>query len=241
MQASEYRKLYDLELDLWWFRALRKFIFGLLPAPLTDLRVLDIGCGTGGLLASFQLAGSRPIGLDYSQEGVSLAKERNSIVVRGSANELPFAMSFDRITCVDVLEVSTVKPAKLVRSAVSVLKPGSYGLFIMAAHGWLMSDHDRAVDSVRRFNLGQLKQLFAGEDVRIVRSTYLFMATFPLLVVRKLLNRNRSAEIPESDVRAPSALINQILYGLCSLEATLLPYISLPVGSSVAVLVRKND
>lgn len=240
MRPSEYQKLYAAETNMWWFRSLHKFVFRLLPhgqkAP-----VLDIGCGTGGLLSKFTEAEYPATGVDYSADGLAFAKKRLPNLVRGSANALPFVSFFDRVVCIDVLEVSTVNPEELIRNAVRVLKPGGYGLFIMAAHQWLLSEHDRAVDSVRRYDLTQMEALFASEDVAIVRSTYLFLSIFPLLALRKLLNKRKTSKEPESDVSTPISLVNELLYFVCSIEALLLRWVSLPIGSSAAVVVRKSD
>jgi SAM-dependent methyltransferase len=239
MRALEYKKLYAVETNMWWFRALHKSVLGLLPHAEGET-VLDVGCGTGGLLNRLSETGYLVTGIDYSAHGLEFAKQKTADVVRGSANALPFVTFFDRLVCVDVLEVSTVDPHQLVRNAMRVLKPGGYAVFVMAAHQWLLSEHDRAVDSVRRFNRRQLEEIFANSNAQIVRSTYLFLAMFPFVALRKLLNRKKDTDIPESDVSAPHPLINEMLYFVCSLEAFFLPWFSWPMGSSVAVVVRKS-
>ncbi len=239
MRAVEYKKLDAAETEMWWFRSLHKFIFKLLP-PAEGPQILDIGCGTGGLLSKFAQEGFSPTGVDYSAHGLEYAKKKVPNLARGSANALPFATFFDRVTCVDVLEVSTIDPDALVRNAIRVLKPGGFGVFVMAAHQWLLSEHDRAVDSVRRYDRKQMTALFARHNIEIIRSTYLFFSMFPFLALRKLLNKTGAHEEPESDVSTPPGVINQILYFVCSIEALFLPWVNLPMGSSVAIVVRKR-
>lgn len=242
MQKKEYDRLYHAEERLWWFRALHLFLLRLLPRSQPGLRALDLGCGTGGFLTKLTAAGYRSVGMDISATALQHAASRgHATLVQASANAIPFAPAFDLVVCVDVLEVATVDPAKLVSNALRVLKPGGYGLFVMAAHQWLLSEHDRAVNSVRRYNLSQLKSLFTSPSAKILRASYLFLFVFPLLALRKLLNPKRAgAGEASSDISVPSPLINEPLFALCWLEAQLLRLVNLPMGSSVVVLVRKD-
>ncbi|UYN89143.1 MAG: class I SAM-dependent methyltransferase [Anaerolineales bacterium] len=205
-------------------------------------RVLEVGCGTGGLMQKLAQRGLHVTGIDFSSEAVEFtAARRAGPVARASANELPFAdESFDFVTCVDLLEVATVQPEALVENALRVLRPGGYGLFVMAAHQWLLSEHDRAVNSIRRFNLTQLRNLFAGKTARVLRGTYLFFLVFPLVVLRKLGNKPLTGHISTSDVSVPPQAVNLPLYWLCWLENQLLRTANLPMGSSVVVVVQKN-
>lgn len=190
-------------------------------------------------------AGYEVFGLDYSNTAIRFTEQRghkNLVIAR--ANDIPYRETFDLITCIDVLEVETVDHEKLIESALNSLKPGGHGLFIAAAHQWLLSEHDRAVGSVRRFSLRQLESLFLRKGVRILHSSYLFVFVFPLMVIRKLLNPSRNSH-PEnravSDVSVPSALINLPLYFLCMVEALMYPTIKMPIGSSVFVMVQKDE
>lgn len=242
MQLREYARLYQAEGRLWWFRALRLYIRRLLPKSKPGLLVLDVGCGTGGLLKTLLSMGYRPIGLDFSVSALQYASRReNNGLVRANAIKQPFAQVFDLVISIDLLEVETVDPPLLVTEALRVLKPGGYGLFVMAAHQWLMSEHDRAVNSVRRFNLTQMEALFTISGTKITRASYLFFILFPLIVLRKLFRPVRDRKEMGSDVRVPPAPINALLYGLCWLEDQLLSVWNMPIGSSVVVLVRKDD
>jgi SAM-dependent methyltransferase len=241
MQAKEYDRLYVAEERLWWFRALHKFLFQLLPPHHgRQATVLDIGCGTGGLLRKLDKAGYKSVGLDYSLHALRLARQAGKReLVCASANALPFRGRFDMVVSVDVLEVATAEPKAVVHSAQLALRPGGHGLFVMAAHQWLLSEHDRAVNSVRRYNLRQFRELFRNGTVEIIRSTYLFFLLFPIVAVRKLLNPKRQGST-ESDVSVPAPVINQPLYFVCWLEAQVLKLLNMPIGSSVAILVKKN-
>jgi len=245
MQNKEYERMFAAEESLWWFRALHLFLRRFLPSDQRsrqNLLVLDIGCGTGGLVQQWVAAGYHSVGLDVSSLALSFAKHRSHHdLVRGSADNLPFRAAFDLVTCVDLLEVGSVDPQTVVTRALRALKPGGYGLFVMAAHQWLLSEHDRAVNSVRRYTQHQMVNLFSQQGVKLIRATYLFFFLFPLVALRKLINPpSQLKKVADSDVRVPSLIINEPLFALCWLEAQFLPFLSWPIGSSVLVLVRKN-
>ncbi|MDO8303738.1 MAG: methyltransferase domain-containing protein [Sedimentisphaerales bacterium] len=245
MIASEYERLYQAEERLWWFRAMHLFLRRLLPREHRmpgEFLALDIGCGTGGFLKKLSGAGYQTMGLEYARIALDYTRLRQDRgLVQASANDLPFESAFDLVVCVDLLEVGTVEPRKLIDAAIRALKPGGYGIFVMAAHQWLLSEHDRAVNSVRRYNLRQIRELFAKTGVEILRSSYLFFFLFPLVAIRKFFNRKRnSAESAESDVSIPPGFVNAPLYALCWLEAQLVSIFNMPLGSSVIILVRKN-
>lgn len=247
MQSVEYKRLYQAEGRLWWFRAMHLFLLKLLPKEhhqKPNLFALDIGCGTGALLGQLLAAGFETLGLDYSPIALEYAGRRpNHGLLRASANDLPFDSTFDLVVSVDLLEVESVDPERLVANALRCLKPGGYGLFVMAAHQWLLSEHDQAVNSVRRYSLSQMKALFDKPDVKVLRATYLFFFLFPLIALRKLLNPARNGKKDRqasSDVSVPPAWINTLLYIFCWMEAQLISILNMPIGSSALVLVRKS-
>ena len=244
MLDREYAQMHALEKRLWWYRGLHLFVTKLLaPRAKEGLRVLDIGCGTGGLMDTMRQLGLQATGLDFSITGLHFAAQReNGDLLAGDANQLPLAGHFDLVTSVNLLETDSVDPERVIAEAVRVLRPGGYGLFIMAAHQWLLSEHDRAVHSVRRYRPDQLRQLVARPGLSLVRSSYLFLLTLPLFVIRKLLTPPKADhETPVSAVTEAPGWVNAILYSLCWLEAQWLARFGLPMGSSAMVLVRKDD
>lgn len=243
MQKREYEALFEAEEIVWWFRAMYLFLRKILRPYLGDQNFfLDVGCGTGGLIKELAAQGHKVIGLDYSLIGLEIARQRpNSGLLQADGNRIPFRNNFDLVVSVDVLELGGIDPQSLVDGVLRALKPGGYALFVAAAHQWLLSEHDRAVNSTRRYNLSQLRQLFSKPDVKILRSTYLFLFLFPLVALRKLLNPPQKTPIEESksDVALFPGIVNGVLYAICWLEAQLLPVFNMPMGSSALILVQK--
>src|SRR5205085_12497931 len=97
MDPAEYTKLDRLEERMWWFAAAHANLLmlprGFIASASLD-RVLDAGCGTGGLLA--KLAAKQPqamvVGLDADQAACTRAIAKSARpVCRGSVNALPFS------------------------------------------------------------------------------------------------------------------------------------------------------
>ena len=68
MRPTEYDAMFQLEDNYWWFEGSIRFILselGDIPAGLTG-RVLDAGCGTGGLL--WRLAHRQAWGVEIASE-----------------------------------------------------------------------------------------------------------------------------------------------------------------------------
>jgi hypothetical protein len=56
LEAQIYKKMYHVEDSLWWYVAKRKIVLSALAhlnSQKIDLKVLEIGCGTGGNLKFF--------------------------------------------------------------------------------------------------------------------------------------------------------------------------------------------
>jgi malonyl-CoA O-methyltransferase len=64
-------------------------MLALLPAVLTGVRVLDVGCGSGRYLLHARRRGAVPLGVDRSLEMLELAKAQGLEVMQGSVTEVP--------------------------------------------------------------------------------------------------------------------------------------------------------
>ena len=112
-------------------------------------RVLDLGCGRGGVLERLHAHATRVVGLD--PDGPSLREHRISGIslLCGQAEHLPFADgSFDLVCCSWVLE-HVVDPQRTFREVARVLRPAGRFAFVTpnARHPLLLLN--RALRSTR--------------------------------------------------------------------------------------------
>ena len=102
MDRVAYQTFARLEDTHFWFVSRRRIFFDLLDRALAgrrDLRVLEIGCGAGGMMGPMRRYGEVH-GIDIDREYVRYCKDRGfTRVLCASGYELPFTDgSFDLVT-----------------------------------------------------------------------------------------------------------------------------------------------
>jgi SAM-dependent methyltransferase len=242
VNVDEYERMYGAEERQWWYAGMRAISFGLLEAALPrrpGLRSLDGGCGTGRNLERLATKG-QALGLDLAEEAVLFCRRRGVLVARGSVLHLPFAASsFDVALSMDVLYHAWVTDdAAAVREVARVLRPGGLLLVRVPALPILWGAHDEAVHSRHRYVRAELRALLEGAGLRIVRLSYCNTILFPLLLVRRTLDRLTGRQ--GSDVEFLPAPFEWAFRHALLLEAALLRRgLELPVGASLVALARK--
>ncbi len=229
---------------MWWFAGLRGTVLDILTRHLSagEFRLLDAGCGTGGMLARIAERFPRAAlsGLDYAETACACARGKTSAEIRcGSVNALPYAdATFDAIISLDVLDADDVDPARAVAEFGRVLRPGGLLVLNLAAYQWLLSYHDRAVGQSRRFSLGEVRRLLAGAGLVVVTGTYWNTLLFPFMVLRRKVFPSAAGG---SDVRPFPASVDAFFRRLVGFERRLIGAgWRLPFGGSVLCVARKE-
>jgi SAM-dependent methyltransferase len=117
-------------------------VLGRLDLQVRDRRVLDLGCGDGGLTEVLEQEGARVIGLD--RDGARLAFVESACVA-GDATTMPFASSvFDVVIAHDIVE--HVRPFGSVLSEIErVLAPGGRALVTFPPYFGPFGGHQQGV------------------------------------------------------------------------------------------------
>ncbi|HEY4472890.1 MAG TPA: class I SAM-dependent methyltransferase [Stellaceae bacterium] len=244
MDPAEYDKLDRLEDRMWWFAAAHANLLMLtqrFDSVAGPCRILDAGCGTGGLLVKLATGGeaNTVIGLDADETACARARAKSArAVCRGSVNALPFVdAAFSAIVSADVLCHRDVDEAQALRQFRRCLMPGGILVLNLPAYRWMLSRHDAAVYNVRRYTCRDAAQLLRDAGFRVLYASYWNIVLFPLMVIaRKLLPSRGSA----SDVRAYSAPIEALGRAATALERLFLRTgWHFPFGGSLVAVAGK--
>ncbi len=242
MQLDEYRKLAEVEDRMWYFHALNRrhvrWLARLLPQG--PARLLDAGCGTGGLLKSLRAAHPawEATGLDFMPLACTLARERTGAeIVQGSITDLPFADgSFDAVVSADVV-CQVEDGARALREFARVVRPGGVVLVNVPAFRWLWSYHDDTCETKHRYTRPELAGLFAAAGLRVDFASYANLLPLPLIVARRKLFRPAH---PTSDVQLYPAPVEAVFAAMAGLECRWQQAgWASPLGSSVFVAGRR--
>lgn len=242
MELDEYRKLAEVEDRMWYFRALNRRCADWLTRmlPPGPAKVLDAGCGTGGLIKALKAVNPAWdfVGLDFMPLACELARERTGVtIIEGSVLALPFPdATFDAVVSADV--VCQVKDAEqAMREIARVTRPGGVVLVNMPALMWLWSYHDVTCQTQRRYTRGELVALFAKAGLTVRFASYANFLLLPGFVVwRKWVPQKN----PISDMRTYPAPVEWLARVLTGIEFAWqrLGWAS-PLGSSVVAVARK--
>ena len=134
----------------------------------------------------------------------------------------------------------------MTRSFVQVydlLSVGGYFLVTDSAFEFLKSRHDLAVMARHRYTVGELAKKMEQARFDILRKTYLYGLTFPLVAGFRLWDkfalRWGRGEI-RSDLKETGPRLNSLLGWALSWEAKLIDRMNIPFGSSLMILGRKG-
>jgi ubiquinone/menaquinone biosynthesis C-methylase UbiE len=247
MEPDEYDRMDRVEDAMWWYRALHARVLEALRRHPGEpgLKLLDAGCGTGGLLRRLAegLPGRALAGIDVSEEAARRARRKvpGAAVAVGSISALPFADGqFGAVVSCDVLCHRLVDERAALAELRRVLAPAGVLVLNLPAHPWLHSAHDRRVHNARRYSRAGLARLLRDGGFAPLSLAFWNSFLLPLMVVqRKLLSR--VAEREESDVAAFSPPIDAIFRAVTGAEAALARLgLRFPAGGSLLAVARRS-
>jgi SAM-dependent methyltransferase len=235
LDSELYDRFFDTEDRHWWFVGRRRLVTGLLRRAGVSGRILDLGCGTGGVLQHLGAFGSA-VGLDPAPEAAVYCRRRSLPMVVGSGLHLPFAdASFDAVLALDVIE-HVADDIALLQEARRVLRPGGVLVVTVPALPWLWSAHDDVNRHYRRYTWATLRRSLQDGGFRPLKLSYYNALLLPLAMARKVIHRiGGSDEHHLEDLPAP---LNATLRAILSLEGSFIRRRDLPIGASLIAAAR---
>jgi SAM-dependent methyltransferase len=237
---AEFGLLDEIEEDHWWFVGKRLILTTLLERHAPDGPLLDLGCGTGGLLRDWSPQ-RRCVGVDGSRLALQICRRKGfSCVARSELVRAPFESgTFDAILALDVIEHLDDDVACLKEAARLC---GAEGRLIVSvpAFQWLWSQHDETFEHKRRYTAAQLEHVVRRAGLEAERITYTNALLLPVAAVWRIVSYRLGVGrfAPKHDFWAIPRWLNALLVHAYRLETWLLRSFDLPLGLSVVCIAR---
>ena len=245
MSPLEIETMRSVEDDLWWYRGLRGHVVESIKPSHATFRLLDAGCGSGGMLARLRqhFPHASLTGMDFVERALELTRERKigAELVQGSADALPFGEGeFDVVLSLDVIVLHGIDDEKAIREMCRVLRPGGTLIINVAAFDFLRGSHDVATNMARRYTKPRLAALLRNGGFTIRSLSYWNMTLMPAVAAVRWASRRR-AQRPDvrSDLQPLWPPLNALLSAIAQLELAISRYIPLPFGTSLFAVAQK--
>ena len=216
-------------------------------------RILEVGCGTGTVLAELLERGFRADGIDMHLE---LAHRAAQNCPRATVYCLDFVKEhaamcdadYDAVGLFDVLE-HIEDPTPFLRRCADLTADAGLIIGTVPALSMLWSVVDKLSGHYRRYDRGLMRRHLEAAGLELVRASYFFQT----LLVPTWLHRKRieaanlgtdvdRAKVAHQNIRVPARPLNTVLGALCSLERSVgrvIPLGRVP-GASLFFAARKK-
>lgn len=243
MDRAFYDRYAQLQDRHWWFVGRRRIIAEqaqrVLGARAGAAQILDVGCGTGTMLAELSRLGTVR-GTEAEQAAVDHCQRRGfGEVALASGPPLPYPdASFDLVTILDVLE-HLDDDAAMVAEIRRLLRPGAAMIATVPAYPALWGPQDEISHHRRRYTRTTLTNAIQAGDLRLRRLTAFNTILFPPIAAIRLLRPRRRQPRSDFELTPGGGPINTLLARLFAAEARWLAHRNLPVGVSLMAVAER--
>lgn len=256
MHPRAYTSLAALEEVGWYYQARARCLTRLIERYVSTqrgpLRILDVGCGTGGTSHALCRFG-KVTGIEPSTQAIELLRARypGIEVMQGTVDELSTLVrpeSFDLATVMGVLyHRQVLDPAEALAKIHAALAPGGWLVWNEGVYPLLAREHDEFVEAGRRFRPKQMCRLLESQGFRVRFGSHLLAWGFPIALSLAMLHRAQRWMQPApnfddhvSDDRPLPVALNALLREVTYFEwACSLHHLKLPWGVSYLVIAQK--
>lgn len=247
MEPGLYQCFFETEDWFWWNVSTRKIFFDIIDQKNIHGRILDVGCGTGGVLNDLRNRPNTTVGCDYSSEALDYCRSRGlSDLVKCSGTHLSFRdNSLSLLMSIDVIE-HVDEEDECIAEMVRVCKSGGYILVHVPSFEILWTDKDDVNHHRRRYRKKQLENLLQRHGMHVETLFYINTFMFPLGLLRAFIQRVKWSVRPKpkfsfgtiSHIYKVSPFVNRLMNAVMAFEYRLLGQRA-PFGMSLVCLARK--
>lgn len=235
----------EIEDSIWWARGrrwiIRTFLDRIDKSKIDT--ILEIGCGSGGDLATLARYG-KVWGIERSAVLASRARSRGVAVDVHEADffDQKVAPTFSLFCLFDVLE-HIEDDDEFVRRLCATTPRDHLLLISVPACQFLFGPHDEILHHYRRYSRGRLEALLEKHGYEVVHSSYFMFLLFPLAVLSRFLEggkRRLGHEKKEVNIGRVPGPINRVFTLALKFEAWLGRLVRFPIGLWVFALARRK-
>jgi SAM-dependent methyltransferase len=260
MQQHTYAIMDEVEGSHWWFVGRRAILESFLETIVNrsefrlkaanaeegpvkagtpnEIRILDVGCGTGANLEMLAQFGEAE-GVDVSDDALEFCRRKGLKAQKGLAETLPYAdETFDLTTALDVVEHLDDDVAGL-REMFRVTKRGGRSLIFVPAFMWLWGVQDDISNHRIRYTKRQIVERLERAGYTVERATYANWTFFAPILAGRTLMRLTGIK-PESENNVNVSALNGVFGKLFGAERFWLRSLNFPFGVSIVVVARKD-
>jgi 2-polyprenyl-3-methyl-5-hydroxy-6-metoxy-1,4-benzoquinol methylase len=244
-KTESFEFLETVEETSFWFRARNELLLrSLLRYAPQASNMLEVGCGTGYVLAGLHAAlpDLELCGVELFEQGLEVAARRLPDIElrRLDATELSYESEYDVVGAFDVLE-HIVEDRAVLAGCQRALRPQGVLLLTVPQHPWLWSPIDAYSEHVRRYRRAELLEKVRSAGLCPVRCTSFVSLLLPLMLASRLAQRLKAGDVdPASEYGLPT-WADRMLEGVLSVERELIARgKDLPVGGSLLCVARKE-
>ena len=241
-------ELYDahdrLEDRHWWFEGRRRVIREVMQRhllPRANRRILDVGCGTGGMFPLLSEFGEVE-GAEASPDALERARRKfpsKRIESCSLPGQLPEG-TWDTVTCFDVIE-HLDDPIESLRTMRSRIDWDGQIVVTVPAFQFLWSKHDEVNHHKRRYSRLQLVSHLSSAGLRVSFVSYFNTLLFPAVATARVLEKLMPSRFggDKADLEETKEPVNGLLTRLFGSERLAVGRASLPFGVSLIAVAQK--
>lgn len=230
-REDEYEKMFNVEQRHWWYKCLHSRVVCSIESVFEcnrEISILDLGCGTGGLLHYLSRLGYRNIhGLDKSEFGVNYCQSRGLDVDLGAIEE---AYDLFGPACCDVVILNDVlyfvdqSAWKALLSNLSLLlRRGGLMIINLPAHPAFTGIHDVAVGITDRLSVADIDEVYDADILKLIKTTHWPTMLAPLIYIIRRLQAFRMSMRDDIEIKSdvsmpPSKWLNHVLFKLACMD-----------------------